>query len=211
MKRLVLTFAILIGLAAPAWAGFAEGVAAYNRGDYATALREFRPLAGQGDAKAQVNLGFMYGEGQGVAQDYAEAVKWFRKAAGQGNTGGQNNLGIMYDKGRGVPQDYAKAAKWYRKAAGQGVAEAQYNLGLMYHKGQGVPQDFGEAMKWWRKAAKQKATPRPRSTSASCTTRAEASRRTMYKPTCGTTSPPHACRPTRTATWLSRTVTLLPS
>ncbi len=41
MKRLVLTFAILIGLAAPAWAGLAEGVAAYERGDYATALREF--------------------------------------------------------------------------------------------------------------------------------------------------------------------------
>ncbi len=46
MKWLVLTFAILIGLAAPAWAGFAEGVAAYERGDYETALREMRPLAG---------------------------------------------------------------------------------------------------------------------------------------------------------------------
>ena len=60
MKRLVLTFAILIGLAAPAWAGFAEGVAAYHRGDYETALRELRPLAEQGDADAQYNLGIMY-------------------------------------------------------------------------------------------------------------------------------------------------------
>ncbi len=55
MKRLVLTIAILIGLAAPAWAGIAEGVTAYNRGDYATALREFRPLANQGVAEAQYN------------------------------------------------------------------------------------------------------------------------------------------------------------
>ncbi len=60
MKRLVLTFALLIGLATPAWAGFAEGVAAYHRGDYATALREFRPLAEQGDDAAQYNLGRMY-------------------------------------------------------------------------------------------------------------------------------------------------------
>ncbi len=60
MKRLVLTFAILLGLAAPAWAGLAEGAAAYDRGDYATALREFRPLAEQGLAVAQYNLGLMY-------------------------------------------------------------------------------------------------------------------------------------------------------
>ena len=53
MKRLIFTIAILISLAAPAWAGFAEGAAAYLRGDYATALREFRPLAEQGDADAQ--------------------------------------------------------------------------------------------------------------------------------------------------------------
>ena len=60
MKRLALALAILIGLAAPAWAGFAEGVAAYHRGDYETALRELRPLAEQGDADAQYNLGIMY-------------------------------------------------------------------------------------------------------------------------------------------------------
>ncbi len=78
MKRLVLTIAILIGLAAPAWAGIAEGLAAYERGDYATALRELRPLANQGDADAQHNLGLMYYKGQGVAQDQAVAVKWYR-------------------------------------------------------------------------------------------------------------------------------------
>ncbi len=68
MKRLILTFAILIGLAGPAWAGFAEGLAAYERGDYATALREFRPLAEQGDATAQSVLGNIYGEGLGVGR-----------------------------------------------------------------------------------------------------------------------------------------------
>ena len=94
MKRLVLTFAILVGLAAPAWAGFAEGVAAFERRDYATALREFRPLAEQGHADAQFNLGLMYYKGQGVPQDHAEAMKWYRKAAEQGDADAQRNLGV---------------------------------------------------------------------------------------------------------------------
>ncbi len=153
MKRLVLTIAILIGLAAPAWAGFAEGVTAYNRGDYATALREFRPLAEQGDAGAQFILGLMYYKGQGVPQDHAEAVKWYRKAAEQGATEAQNSLGFMYYKGRGVPQDHAEAAKWFRKAAEQGHARAQSNLGLMYIQGIGVPQDYVQAYMWFNLAA----------------------------------------------------------
>ena len=71
-------------LAAPAWAGFDEGVAAYNRRDYATAFREFRPLAEQGYADAQSRLGVMYGIGEGVAQNSTEAARWYLKAAEQG-------------------------------------------------------------------------------------------------------------------------------
>ncbi len=128
-------------------ADFKAGVAAYNRGDYATALREWRPLAKQGYAEAQSNLGVMYDIGHGVPQDYAEAVKWYRKAAEQGYAEAQHNLGRMYVKGLSVPQDYARAAKWYRKAAEQGVADAQHYLGVMYDKGLGVPQDYAKAMK----------------------------------------------------------------
>ncbi len=54
-----------LGLTAPAWAGFDEGMAAYQRGDYATAIREWRPLAEQGHAEAQYNLGLMYDIGLG--------------------------------------------------------------------------------------------------------------------------------------------------
>ena len=136
MKRLVLTIAILIGLAAPAWAGFDEGVAAYERGDYATALREFRPLANQGNADALNNLGVMYSKGLGVPQDYAKAVKWYRKAADQGNAIAQTNLGFMYEKGRGVPQDYVQAHFWFNLAAlrfppGTGRAIAVKNRDLV--------------------------------------------------------------------------------
>ncbi len=113
MKRVAAFAVLLVVLAAPAWAGFDEGVAAHKRGDYATALRELRPLAEQGDAAAQYNLGVMYYGGYGVPQDYAEAVKWYRKAAEQGNAPAQYNLGVMYHTGQGVPQDYVQAHMWY--------------------------------------------------------------------------------------------------
>ncbi len=142
-----------LGLTAPAWAGWDEGVAAAKRGDYATALREWRPLAEQGVAKAQFNLGFMYRNGLGVPQDTAEAVKWYGKAAEQGNADAQVNLGSMYSNGQGVPEDHAEAAKWFRKAAEQGVAEAQYNLGFMYRNGLGVSQDTAQAHMWYNLAA----------------------------------------------------------
>ncbi len=106
-----------LGLTAPAGAGFDEGMAAHERGDYATALREWSPLAEQGHAGAQNNLGFMYRNGQGVPQDYAEALQWYRKAAEQGHAEAQNNLGFMYEDGQGVPQDYAHAHMWYNLAA----------------------------------------------------------------------------------------------
>jgi TPR repeat protein len=132
---------------------FQRGVKAYERYDYATALREWRPLAEQGNAKAQYNLGAMYENGDGVPQDYAEAVRWYRKAAEQSDARAQFNLGVMYLEGRGVRQDHTEAMKWYRKAAEQGEADAQNNLGVIYDNGRGVPQDYAEAVRWYRGAA----------------------------------------------------------
>ncbi len=142
-----------LGLTAPAWAGFDEGMAAYQRGDYATALREWRPLAEQGGAYAQYNLGIMYDNGKGVSQDYAKALQWYRKAAEQGNAGAQYNLGFMYSNGHGVPQDYAKALQWWRKAAEHGYTKAQSKLGFMYSNGEGVFQDYAKAHMWYNIAA----------------------------------------------------------
>ncbi len=45
-------------------ADFQAGLEAYHRGDYATALKEFRPLAEQGEAEAQHKLGGMYASGR---------------------------------------------------------------------------------------------------------------------------------------------------
>ncbi len=84
----------ILGLTAPAWAGWDEGVAAYKRGDYATALREWRPLAEQGNAKAQYNLGVMYGNGVGVPQDEAQAYMWFKLASSTFPPGENRNIAV---------------------------------------------------------------------------------------------------------------------
>lgn len=80
MKRLCGLVLALLLVASPAYADFAEGFAAYERGDYATALAEFRPLADQGYANAQFNLGLMYANGRGVPQDHVLAHMWFSLA-----------------------------------------------------------------------------------------------------------------------------------
>ena len=132
-----------------------DGIAAYRAGNYAEALRLLRPLAEQGNAKAQGTLGDAYARGQSVPKDDAEAAKWYRKAAEQGDSDAQNFLGLAYGAGRGVSKDDAEAAKWYRKAAEQGHVFAQFNLGVFYWNGRGVPKDDAEAVKWYRKAAEQ--------------------------------------------------------
>ena len=141
--------AFLLLCSAASFAGeYEDGVAAYNRGDYKTALALFTKAANKGDAKAQNNLGAMYDKGQGVPQDYNQAASLYLQAAEQGDAVAQNNLGLMYDKGEGVPQDYKQAVSWFRKAADQGDAKAQYNLGLMYYYGHAAPKDYVEALKW---------------------------------------------------------------
>src|SRR5216684_6916578 len=72
-----------------------DGLIAYERGDYAAALRLWRPPADRGDAAAQYNLGVMYLNGQGVPQDYAAAATWYLKAADQGYAAAQGSLGVM--------------------------------------------------------------------------------------------------------------------
>ena len=124
MKRAFLALGLAVALVAPAWADYFDGLTAYGRGDYATAIREWTPLAEQGHAAAQFFLGVMYNEGQGVLQDYTEAAKWYRKAAEQGDLGAQVSLGVMYNEGQGVLPDYTEAAKWFRRAAEQGDARA---------------------------------------------------------------------------------------
>ncbi len=147
--------AVAVLVAAPAWADFEAGAEAYVRGDYTIALKEWRPLAEQGNATAQSILGLLYENGKGLPHDDAEAIRWYRLAAEQGHAGGQFSLGVMYDEGRGVLQDYKQAVQWYRLAAEQGHAGGQFSLGVKYWKGQGVPRNDVQAHLWLSLAAAQ--------------------------------------------------------
>ena len=151
---------LLLACAMPAWADnnkvkLQQGVTAYKAGNYNKALRLLQPLAQQGDAYAQHNLGIMHYQGKGIAQDYQQARAWWQKAANQGLANAQYNLGMMYENSQGVAQNYQQAFAWYQKAANQGFADAQNNLGVMYDNGKGVAKDYQQAKAWWQKVLAQ--------------------------------------------------------
>jgi TPR repeat protein len=118
MKKILLLL-ILLFCTQPAFADFAKGLDAAQKGDFATALKEWQPLAEQGHDYAQLNLGWMYSNGQGVTQDYKTAVKFYTLAAEQGIAMAQLNLGNMYNNGQGVIQNYVRAHMWWNIAASQ--------------------------------------------------------------------------------------------
>jgi TPR repeat protein len=117
-KSLLATLVVSLSLAAPVLAGpFEDGRAAYNSGDYATALRLWLPLAEQGDAIAQFNLGLLYYWGHGVlqdsVQDYVEAHKWFNLAAARGNLSAADNRDWLAKKM--TPDQLAEAQRLARE------------------------------------------------------------------------------------------------
>ena len=132
----LIVWGLVNGLFSPCWAGTTESAdAAYRKGDFTTAFNLLLPLAEQGNAAAQNDVGYLYDQGQGAALNPTEAAKWFRKAADQGNDSAQINLGNAYYYGKGVKRNYEEAVKWYQKAADRGNATAKENLGLSYECG----------------------------------------------------------------------------
>src|SRR5258708_15713304 len=91
---------------------FRSGLSAFNSGDYATALRLWRPLAERAEPRSEAGLGFMYHRGLGVAVDDREAAVWLRRAAEHGQAEGQLMLGLLFYHGRGVAQSYVRAHAW---------------------------------------------------------------------------------------------------
>ena len=127
---------------------FEAGVRAAKAGDYATAIGEWMPLAEQGEAAAQYNVGIFYSKGFGVPLSDVEAVRWFTLAADQGLPDAQFAVGRAYANGEGVPENYVEAAKWFRSASVQGNLDAQTALGGLYLVGEGVPHDYSLGYMW---------------------------------------------------------------
>lgn len=108
--------AILSVLATPLMAraqNYEVGLVAYGAGDFQSAHENWLPIAQQGDADAQFNLGTMYEDGKWVTPNHAEAARWYHLAAAQGDAPAQFNLGVMYAAGMGVSQNFAAAHMWY--------------------------------------------------------------------------------------------------
>ena len=121
------------------------GLKAAQAGDFQTALKEWKPLADQGHADAQYNLGWMYASGRGVPEDDAEAVRWYRLAADQGLAGAQHRLGLMYYNGEGVLQDNVTAHMWFNIAGANGAEDGRDNREKIERKM--TPADISEAQK----------------------------------------------------------------
>ena len=138
--------------------GYSKGVKSHLAGDFKMALTEWTPVAEQGFAEAQYNLGHMYRKGQGVSQNESTAVKWYTLAAEQGESAAQFNVGLMYQYGEGVPKNNEVAVKWLTLAAEQGHTFAQYNLGVIYARGQSDLTDYERAYMWSNLSAKNAKT-----------------------------------------------------
>jgi len=139
-----------LAIAVPASADFAAGLAAYQKNDYAGALKEWQPLADGGSPDAQYNIALLYVDGKGVVKNYTEAAKWFERAANQGHVKSQHNLGAMYGSGQGVKRDYVQAYKWMSicAAKGDGGCVSQRDLIEKKLKGAKLADAQRQASEW---------------------------------------------------------------
>ena len=100
-----------VGMSASA--DFQKGLTAARNGDFATALREWTPLAQQGNASAQSSLGLMYALVDGVAADYIPAYMWLKIAVSSGNMLAIKNIDAIAK--RMTPTDISTAQKLARE------------------------------------------------------------------------------------------------
>ncbi len=117
------------------FADFEKGLDCAQQQDFACALKEWKPLAAEGDMDAQYNLGIMYSNGEGVKQDKFAAFKYYKLAADQGYSKAQYNLGSMYNNGQGVKQDKFEAKRLYGLACNNRDAEGCDNYKLLNEAG----------------------------------------------------------------------------
>ena len=119
MKRVLIAVVLAAGLITPARADVDAGSAAYKRGDFAAAHREFNAAAKKGDSRVQFSLGLLYLRGQGVSKNPATGVEWLRKAAGSGDGEARIVLGDLYRRGQPLERNYVKSYMWLTLALGR--------------------------------------------------------------------------------------------
>ncbi len=137
----------------------AEGRAAYQRKDYAAALKAWTGAAEAGSADAMFNLAVLHRNGEGVPRDLAAALSWYEKAAAAGQKDAPAQVALLrpalrFNEGLAAYQAgnfSAALAKW-TEAAEAGNVDAMFNLGVMHRAGTGVAADLALALSWYEKA-----------------------------------------------------------
>lgn len=148
--------AVMVALLAGGAAADAEkGMAALEKGDYKTALKELNADAKKGDADAMFMLSRLYAEGKGVKEDRKQAFQWMERAAKTGSVRAQGTLAMYFSEGIGVAKDDAKSLELGRRAAQGGDLISQFIMGMRYNNGVGVLRDIEQAAAWWGKAAER--------------------------------------------------------
>src|SRR5688572_19858610 len=144
--------AALVALGAPALAQDVEaGIRAWQAGDHAEAVLNWRPLADRGDQDAQFNLGHAYRLGRGVPQNMNLAEQWYERAARAGHVEAQAMYGlILFQNGR-----RQEAMPYIQNAAERGDQRAQYVYGTALFNGDIVAQDWPRAYAFMTRAAAQ--------------------------------------------------------
>jgi len=150
---LMLSMKAALCSAADAASPTVDAAIAYAKLDYAKALQLLTPLAKQRDEIAQLLLGRMYSQGEGVPSDNFTAFELYRRAAEQGNTDAQFELGIMYRDGLGTAVDGKMSLHWFKRAADRGMPDAYNAIGELYLDRKDIPQDYDAAFEWFRRGA----------------------------------------------------------
>lgn len=131
----------LMALSSVLHADVKDGANAWNQGDYAKAIAEWRPLALAGDADAQFNMGQAYKLGRGVERNLVVALDWFHKAALQGQARAGDNYGLLlFEQGQ-----QQEAMPYIRAAAERGEPRAEYVYATALFNGDLAPKDWVRA------------------------------------------------------------------
>lgn len=138
-----------LALPTPALADVKTGIDAYQRGDFASAVGAWRPLAVAGDADAQYNMGQAYRLGRGVPVDPQMAESWFKRAADQGHERARNAYGLtLFQNGR-----RKEAIPFIEEAAGNNFPQSQYVYATLLFNGDMVEKDWVRAYALMTRAA----------------------------------------------------------
>ena len=165
MKKLISVFLALFFVSSNVYAGdIRERQDAYKRGDYQTVEEKWQPMAEQGNAEAQYQIGMIYNEKyqiSGHPSDQKSAFKWLKMAHKGGHEDALSKVNLMitqsYKNGLEAYQrgDYQTAEKNLKNIAERGHVGAQYHLGMMNKNWPGREPDYNKAFKWLKRAAAQ--------------------------------------------------------